>query len=164
MRYMTHYHLSHGFYADPDHLVINWYYGDAVYGPLYYGFGGPGDYSDRQQMARLIDNEVVGIAPDTVLIHLTASPEAIRARMDADPQPGRKFRGEDIEQILAAFDREYANSGIRRRFSIDTTNLTPEETFAAFLDGMNGRWSEADQLRLISNDVLLRRQPAPITR
>jgi hypothetical protein len=163
LRYMTHYHLAHGFYADADHLVINWYYGDAVYGPLYFGFGGPGEYSDRQQMARMIDNEVVGIAPDTVLIHLTATPEVIRARMAAgDPRPLSPFRAEDAEQVVAGFEREYENSGIRRRFAIDTSNQTPEETFEAFLEGMRGRWSEADQLRMLSNDVLLRRQSAAI--
>ena len=39
-RYVIHYHTHPGFYAGPDHCVVNWYYGDAVYGPLYYGFGG----------------------------------------------------------------------------------------------------------------------------
>ena len=33
----------------------NWYYGDAVYGPLYYGFGGAGEVGDRQVMARSYD-------------------------------------------------------------------------------------------------------------
>ena len=36
MRYVMHYHTHPNFYAEQDHCVVNWYYGDVIYGPLYY--------------------------------------------------------------------------------------------------------------------------------
>ena len=48
-RYILHYHTHPSFYAKPDHGVVNWYYGDAVYGPLYYSFGGSGAVADRHR-------------------------------------------------------------------------------------------------------------------
>ena len=36
----------------PDLFMIDWYYSDAVYAPLYYGYGGVGEYADRRRMAR----------------------------------------------------------------------------------------------------------------
>jgi hypothetical protein len=151
MRYMIHYHLGHHFYSDNDHLVINWYYGDAVYAPMYFGFGGPDQYADRQRMARHHDAEVMSLAPDTVLVHLTASADAIRQRRRAEPRPTSPIRDEDIEQISDRFANEVAGTLIRRRITLDTTDSTPDETLKAFLIGMQPHLTTADRMRLLSH-------------
>jgi hypothetical protein len=158
MRYMIYYHLGHHFYSDNDHLVINWYYGDAVYAPMYFGYGGPGENADRRIMARSHDAKVMSLAPDTVLVHLTASPEAIRERMRLEPRPGSRLRDEDIEVICDSFAAEFAGTLIRRRIALDTTNATPHETFEAFLENMGPHVTTADRLRLVSNQALCTRR------
>ena len=41
-RYHLDYHLQPSFYAAPHHNVIGMHVEEAVYAPLYYGYGGPG--------------------------------------------------------------------------------------------------------------------------
>ncbi|MGH2562452.1 MAG: hypothetical protein ACRDJH_25620, partial [Thermomicrobiales bacterium] len=147
MRYMTYYHLGHHFYADNDHFVVNWYYGDAVYAPMYFGYGGPGEYADRHVMARANDAKVMSLAPDTVLVHLTASPEAIRERMRSEPRPNSRVREEDIEVIRDRFAAEFASTLIRRRITLDTTNSTPGEALREFLELMGPHFTQADRVR-----------------
>jgi len=150
-RYMIEYHLNDAFYGDNHHLLINWYYGDAVYAPLYYGYGGKDQYADRQAMARGHDASLMHKAPDTVLIHMKASAETVRRRMAAEPHTRciLKGRDQDIETILQRFQEEYDRSGIRRRFELDTTNATPEETFQQFLKQMEPHMTVPDLLQLL---------------
>jgi hypothetical protein len=154
MRYMIQYHLGHHFYSENDHLLVNWYYADAVYSSKYFGYGGPNEYADRKRMARHHDMEVMAAAPDTVLIHLTASPDAIRERLRANPAAHGPFQEVDIEDVLARFDDEFGSSLIRRRFALDTTTTTPEETLRAFFEQMQTFWSPADRLRLLGRGTL----------
>jgi len=154
-RYMIHYHLGRFFYLDNHHLLVNWYYGDAVYAPLCYGYGGRDEYSDRQEMARHYDAEVMSIAPDTVLVLVKASPEVIRQRMNGNPHPHCILKDQDVELVLQRFEEEYNRSGIRRRFMLDTTNATVQETFQEFLRQMEPHFTEADRLALLTHERLM---------
>lgn len=98
-RYMIHYHMF--FFLDNHHLLVNWYYADAVYAPLYYGYGGTDEYADRQVMARHYDAEVMEMAPDTVLVLLKASPEVIRQRKAKNPHPREILKDTDVETVAA---------------------------------------------------------------
>ena len=72
-----------------DTLMIDFYYADAVYAPLYYGYGEPDSFSDRRRRAREWDHHLLVQAPDAVLVLVEASPSAIRSRMAADQRtPG----------------------------------------------------------------------------
>jgi len=150
-RYMIEYHLNDAFYGDNHHLLINWYYGDAVYAPLYYGFGGKDQYADRQAMARGHDELVSKKGPDTVLIHMKASAEVVRKRLAAGPHVRCILQGHDgdIETVLQRFQEEYDRSAIRRRFELDTTTATEEETFQAFLKQMEPHMIVPDMLQIL---------------
>ena len=74
-----------------DNLMIDFYYADAVYAPLYYGYGEPGSFSDRRRRAREWDHHLLVQAPDAVLVLVEASPSAIRSRMDAASAQGRCY-------------------------------------------------------------------------
>ena len=154
VRYMSHYHLGQHFYRDNDHLVVNWFYGDAVYAPLYFGFGEPGGYADRHALARHEEAHIMEMAPDTVLIHLAAAPATIRQRMTAAPRPRSRFQVEDIEHVLDRFAVEAASSLIRRRVTLDTTESTPEETLSACLRLLEPHLTSTDRLRLITHAAL----------
>lgn len=149
MRYMIHYHLGEHFYSDNDHLVVDWYYADAVYAPLYFGYGGSGQYADRRQLARSCEMDVARKAPDTVLVHLTASSEVIRKRLEDEPRPRSRFRAEDIEHILERYQEEADSTLLRRVVSLDTSDTTPEELFEAFLRNMHGHITPDDYTRML---------------
>ena len=153
-RYLIHYHLGHSFYLDNHHILVNWYYGDAVYAPLYYGYGGADEYADRQVMARHYDAEVMDCAPDTVLVLMKAAPEVIRRRMAAHRHPYCPLKDQDIELVLQRFEQEYTRSGLRRRFTLDTSEMTAEETLQGFLRQMQPHFNQQDQLALLTYTLL----------
>ena len=62
-RYMMNYHFHSAFYSDPDHNLVGFHLEEAVYAPLYYGYGGRGEYGDRAALARAFDEEVMQHAP-----------------------------------------------------------------------------------------------------
>lgn len=152
-RYMIDYHFN--FFTDTHNLLVNWYYGDAVYAPLYYGFGGKDEYADRVEMARYYDAKVMKMAPDTVLVHLKATPEAVRQRREANPHKHCILKDADVETVLERFEQEYNHSGIRLRFTLDTTESTPESTFAEFLRKISPTLNERDRLALLTHEIMM---------
>jgi hypothetical protein len=148
-RYMIHYHLV--FYQDSHHLVVNWYYGDAVYAPLYYGYGEPDGYADRGLMARSYDAKVMQEAPDSVLILVKASPDVIRRRMAQGPRPQCPLQEQDVELVLQRFEEEFKRSGIRRRFTLDTSSATVAETLQTFVKEMEPHLTADDRLAMLTH-------------
>ena len=55
-----------------DSIQVGLYYAEAVYAPLYYGYGRD-SFSDRRRRAREWDRALLEIAPETVLVLLRAS-------------------------------------------------------------------------------------------
>lgn len=131
-----------------DTMMIDFYYADAVYAPLYYGYGEPGSFSDRRRRAKEWDHHVLVQAPDAVLVLVEASPSAIRERMIAASRPREVLQPQDVETALQGFRREYNDSLLRRRFILDTTEATPRETLAEFLRQMRPHLTEWDLLRI----------------
>jgi len=97
---------------------------ERVYGPKYYYPG--------------INIEIRGYEPDmpddAILVHLHATPDAIRARMTAAPHPHQLVPSGDVPEILERFQQEVSQSWIRRKFAIDTTDLTPAQLLDTFLE------------------------------
>ena len=107
-----------------DILLGGFHIEEVIYGPKYYYPG--------------INIEIREYEPDmpddTILVHLHASPDAIRARMATDPHPHPLVPSQDVAEILERFQQEVGKSWIRRKFAIDTTDLTPAKLLETFLD------------------------------
>ncbi len=86
-RYQIAYHGGGAFLSDADHLLVGYHIEEAVFAPLYYGYGGQGRYAERSAFARHIEQDIMKNAPDTILVLLTARPEVIRERMRREPLP-----------------------------------------------------------------------------
>jgi hypothetical protein len=156
-RYQIYNKLTPGYIDEPDLFLMDWYYGEAVYAPLYYGYGSPGEYADRRMLARWIDEDVLKLIPDTILVLIKASPEVIRERMAKgdSPFPGRHkdtyFRAEDAEQVLELFQEQYEVSLIRRKMEIDTTNASVDESLQKFISQVAHFVTDADRLRILTH-------------
>ena len=151
-RFMIAHHLSHDFFVGPDQNFIGFHIEEAVYAPLYYGYGGENSHAEfrspkgqRTEMARAVEREVMRLAPDAALVLLKAKPEVIRERMGADPHEYQLIRDEDIEQVLERFEEEYDWSLIQNKFVIDTSDRTSEETLDEFLKRFEPYFTAADQ-------------------
>ena len=142
-------HLHQGNFRDEhDWLVIDAYYADAVYAPLYYGYGEPGSFSDRRRRAREWDKELLASAPDTVLVLVKAGPEIIARRLKDKPKPRNILKPQDIEHVLRRFQEEYDDSLVMNKFSLDTTSAGAGETREAFLDEVWPYLTQEDRLRI----------------
>ena len=130
------YHLGSGFTGDDDLILVGFHIEEAVYAPLYYGYGYTKIYGDREFYVRYVDYEIMKHRPDTVLVLLKASPDTIAKRMKEKTHYDNIVQEKDIEHVLERFEEEYRKSLIRRKFTIDTTNKTVEETLRDFVKSM----------------------------
>ncbi len=76
---------------------------------------------------------------------LKAVPEAIVRRMKAEPHEHQVVKEEDVPLVLRRFDEEYEWSLIQRKFVLDTTSTTPEETLEQFLSRFEPFFTDADR-------------------
>ncbi len=147
-RFQIEYHFGHGFVNEPDHWMIDFYYADAVFAPLYYGYGRHGEYGDRREGRKHWDDEVMRLMPDAILVLLKASPDVIRKRFHEVEHPTSLFQEKDIEHVLDRFQEEFDNSRIHQRFSINTSESTVEESLAEFIDKVDPYIIAADRERM----------------
>ena len=159
-RQMIWRHLHQSMGNDDDYLVIGGYYAEAVYAPLYYGYGEPNSFSDRRARARAWDAELRALVPEIVLVLVKASTEVILRRMRLHPRSKCILQERDVQLVLERFEEEYAISRIRHRFSLDTTTSSVPETAAEFVRQMAQHLTEADRLRIISHHAVREHAPS----
>ena len=172
-RFMISYHVSPDFYGNPDHNLMGTHIEEAVYAPLYYGYGGEDSKAplrspngQRTDMARHFDEQILERAPETVLVLVKASPDVIRQRMRANVFPdaetveaqrkskpfGEPTRGvvreQDVELVLDRFQEEFDASLLKNKMVLDTTGATVEETLSEFVEKMEPFFADADRRRM----------------
>ena len=147
-RYHMEYHLHDSFYRQPDHIQVGAYIEEAIYAPLYFGYGGEGEYADRRQTSRSYEKQILERAPDTVLVLVKASAEVIKKRMSDWPHHNGALQREDIDSVLARFEEEYDASLLPHKIVIDTSSATVEESMAVLVEKLTPLLSEADCNRM----------------
>lgn len=149
-RYTLYYHTPAQAREGPGTILAGYYFDEAVYGPLYYGYGGEGEPGDRGVVQRDAERRIMTFAPDTVLVLVKASPAVIARRMRESPHSHGVVPEKDIERVLQRFEEEYRRSLIRSRFTLDTTAATVEETLAEFVRNIDPHLTETDRLRMLT--------------
>ena len=129
-----------------DSIQVGLHYAEAVYAPLYYGYGRD-TFSDRRRRAREWDRALLEYAPETVLVLLRASPEAIRERMRVAPRPDGVPREEDIERVIDLFEEQYASTELKHKLAIRTSGVTVAESVAEFAGKVEPFLTEEDRRR-----------------
>ena len=156
-RMQIHYHIE-VLKSYENVMLSGWHIEEAVYSAMYgedpdspyypnYGYSFQRIYESMVLEARL---------PNLVLLHMTASDEAIRQRMQDDPHEYQIVRAEHIGEAKRRFEEEVEKSLFTlkgRRLDLDTTDQTPQESFDELL-----RLSE----RMVTDgEVALRALPVP---
>ena len=128
-----HVRLMHKF----DHILLGGFHiEEIVYGPKYYY---PGlNIAIREYEPDMPD--------DTLLVHLHAEPEVIQQRMRLKPHPHQLVQPDDVPVILEQFEKEVAKSWIKRKFAIDTSDLTDTQLLDTFLERSVPYLNERDML------------------
>ena len=151
-RFQFVYHLQPVLFHRDDYLIVNWYYADAVYVPLYYpNLGG----HDRQYLARFIESDLKILAPDMVLVLVKAEPDVIRDRMRQEPRPRCPLKNsQDVETVLNRFQDVYTNSILDAKITIDTTSASASETLQDFVRQVEPHLRPVDRQRILSHQAL----------
>ena len=101
------------------------------------------------------------MAPDTVLVLLTSTPEVIRKRMKEDPHVNSLVQDGDVERVLGRFAEEYEHSLINNKFTIDTSSATPSECVAEFLEKYAPFMTVPDRTRILVHQARQRGEWPP---
>ena len=134
-----------------DYILVGFQIAEAVYPPLYYGYGRPGEYAEAGSLARHYELSVMKSMPYVVQVLVKASPEVIASRMKESPHKYGLLQETDIEHVLGRFEEEHGKSLIRRkRITLDTSESTVEETVAEFAEKIERDLSEHDVRRLLA--------------
>jgi len=141
-------HLHHGLFQNEDLLFINHYYADAVYAPLYYGYGTAGSFADRRDRARAWDSELLTSGPNITLVLVRADPQIVKDRLKDAPRASGILKSADIDHVINRFDEEYDHSLLPRKFLLDTSDSSPQSTFQTFIDNIQPFLTKHDRKRL----------------
>ena len=170
-RFMITYHMQPDAYQRPDWHHLGFFIEEAVYAPLYYGYGGQdnkagfrSEEGQRTKMARQFEQDILRYAPNMVLVLLKADADVIRQRMaenknrtgrdgvDLKAETNEPVRGvvkdKDVDYVLRRFEEEFKASLFKNKIILDTSCVTVEETFKEFLEKHDPFLLEKDRKRL----------------
>ena len=133
--------------VDGDQILVGYHIEDTIYADLYYGYGGPGQAGDRASHSRKIEERIMRLAPETVLVHVHASPDAICTRMNTEPHKRPLVSATDVERVLGRFRDAVGASAIANRIEIDTSDATVGESAGQLQAAMEPFLTEDDRRR-----------------
>jgi hypothetical protein len=145
-RYVIQYHMNHSFYSHPD---TTWW-GSTSRTTSTAPCITASTPSTRTAVFAHEEKELMREAPQSILLLLRASPDAIRRRMKDDPHEYQVVQEGDVETVLERFEA----SAIRRKFALYTTSAKVEETLSEFEAQVHEYLTEADRLRILTNQAL----------
>ena len=150
-RFMVKYHINSTLYRYPHHIMVGFHIEEAVYAPLYYGYGEGGA---RSNWARSVEREMIEKAPETLLVMMTASADAIAERMRRNPHRRGLLKEKDVDRVLQRFKEEYDASLFLYKFALDTTDSTPEKTLSRFVEEVQPHLTDSDRMRILTRQAL----------
>ena len=134
-----------------EHILLGGFHiEEQIYGPKYYYPTLTSWHHNNAGSTRKYEKE---IPQDSILVLLKASPEVIRDRMRRDPHPSSLVPPEDVETVQQLFDSQYADSWIKHKVLIDTSDLQPENILKAFFEVARVHLTEHDLLRMATESL-----------
>ena len=147
-RYHLQYHLHPSFYAQPDHIMVGAHLDEGILGPLYFGYGGNGMKGDRRKFVRGYEEQILELAPDTILVLVTATAEVIRERMLENPHTNGAVKEDDIDTVLRLYTEAYEGSLLRHKITVDTSRSSVEQSVSELVERLKPLLSDTDRRRL----------------
>ncbi len=88
------------------------------------------------------------LAPETVLVLVKASPDAIRKRMTERPHKREVLQNGDVELVLRKFEEGFDRSALPNKLVLDTTDATVDESVAEFARQIGPFLTDRDRERV----------------
>ena len=147
-RYHLQYHLHPSFYAQDDHIMVGAHIDEGILGPIYFDYGGDGQYANRRPSMRHYEEQILELAPDTILVLVTASAEVIRQRMKDNPHLAGALQDTDVEHVLERHEEEYADSLLLHKTRLDTSSASIQESTDEIIEKITALITEVDRQRI----------------
>ena len=149
--HMMAYHVMPRALREDDYILVGLHIDEAVYAPLYKGYGAPWHTPNVIPIARYTENHIMAEVPDIAMALVKASPEVIEARMEESPRKYSLLRKNDIEHVLESFEEQRTMATIRKKqITVDTTDTTVEESLADFVDQYEKYLTNSDRRRILA--------------
>ena len=150
-RHSLYYHSGGQAHANgsskPDGMVIGGAIEDAVYGPMFFGYGGKDHRLNREVVMHQWERTILHFAEDTVLVHVTADSDVIKQRMADDPHENMIISAGDIEKVKDRFAELVDWSLLGNKIVIDNSGPM-EDTMSTFVRKIELFLTDFDRSRM----------------
>ncbi|MEE8045808.1 MAG: hypothetical protein V3T49_03100, partial [Dehalococcoidia bacterium] len=142
-----YYHVQAGTFSHDDGMVIGGAIEDGVYGPMYFGYGGPGHRLDRETVQHQWEGTILKFTEDTVLVHVTADTDVINQRMNDDPHVNMVISESDVDKVKTRFSELVDWSILKHKIVVDNSGKI-EDTLADFVAKIEPYLTDNDRNRM----------------
>jgi hypothetical protein len=149
-RHSLYYHVQANGFDNPDGMMIGAQIEDAVYGPMYFGYGARGEAHDREVVMHQWERTMLRFTEDTVVVHVTADTDVIKQRMHDVPHENMVISEGDIERVKARFAELVDWSLIGNKITVDNSG-SMTDTLADFVRKIGPFLTDADRTRIDSH-------------
>jgi len=146
-RHSLYYHVQAGTFGHEDGMVIGGAIEDGVYGPMYFGYGGPGQPLDRETVQHQWERTILHFTKETVLVHVIADTEIIKQRMHDDPHENMVISEGDIDRVKSRFTELVQWSVLDKKIEVDNS-ADIEHTLGQFVNKMEPYLTAHDRIRM----------------
>lgn len=143
-RHSLYYH-AHG-WDNPDVMMVGAAIEDAVYGPMYFGYGARGEFQDREVVVHQWERTILRKSEDMVLVHVSAETDEIARRMRDDPHVNMVISEGDIDSVKTRFAELVDWSLLPNKIEIDNSRPVAD-TMAEFVGKIEPFLTDADRSR-----------------
>lgn len=134
-------------------MVVGGHIDDAVYAPLYFGYGEKGHQFDRELVMHQVEKTILYFTNDTVIVHITADTDVIKQRMKDDPHENGIVQADDVDKVKKRFAELVDWSLLGNKISIDNSSALVD-TMAQFVARMEPLFTDTDRSRILAHKVL----------
>ena len=146
-RHSLYYHAQRPNIKNPDGMIIGGAIEDAVYGPMFFGYGGKDHPLNREVVMHQWESTILSFTQDTVLVHVTADRDVIEQRMADDPHENMIISAGDIEKVKDRFAELVDWSLLPNKIVIDNSG-SMEETMSVFVRKIEPFLTDFDRSRM----------------
>ena len=146
-RHSLYYHAQRPNINNPDGMIIGGAIEDAVYGPMFFGYGDKDHRLNREVVMHQWESTILSFTQDTVLVHVTADSDVIEQRMADDPHENMIISAGDIEKVKDRFAELVDWSLLANKIVIDNSG-SMEETMSVFVRKIEPFLTDFDRSRM----------------
>lgn len=147
-RHSLYYHVqANTFKGQDDGMVIGGAIEDGVYGPMYFGYGGPDHRLNRKTVQHQWEGTIQNFTDETVLVHVTADTDVIAQRLHDDPHENMVISVGDIDKVKNRFAELVEWSILDKKIQVDNSG-TIADTMDQFVARIEPYLTEIDRSRM----------------